>query len=248
MNTKLQKLINRIIIFFLLFLSISISITPTASAGKVWVDGNLVYDSDTHPSFFDSLRMQLATIAGGVSYQTYVGISRAFFGGGSTDDCTWTAENYRVAFPTYYNQYPIQCGAGKGYFFAQFRKDNGKESGQITATSEEALFDWMDSVGIDYSSFYTRPVVSTPTPTPTPTPQPIYTPVITPLPSPTPPPVINEDEPTPLPVVTPVDDYEEENKNTNIDLYIGIAAVLVVGLFLVFSPKNKRGRKNESQH
>ncbi len=149
-------------IFLILLITIN-----SASAGKVWVDDTLVYDSDAPPSIFDQIKSLLGinklfsgTVTGGTTYQTYLYVTRAFFGRGDADcagagNC-WTAEMYQPNFPTYWNKYPLQSATGSGNFYAQFKKSDGSESGQVTSTSEQALFDYFDSVGIDYSKFYTR--------------------------------------------------------------------------------------------
>ena len=167
------------IIILLLIASISI-----ASADKVWLDNELVYDSD---SLIDQIKISTASVFGAATItQVYTGISRADFGQGGTDcvkyNTCWTAEMYKPNFPTYWNKYAVVPGKGSGYFFVQFSKQGGGESGQWTATSEKALFTALDTAGIDYSSFYTAPII---TPSPTPTISPTISPTATPSPPPT---------------------------------------------------------------
>lgn len=134
------------------------------SADKVWLDGNLIYDSE-HVSLIDELRkMALPTTV-------FTGIAVGAFGGGgidcgetNTNPC-WTQADYQADFPTFWNQYSIKQDYGGKMFYVQFWRATGGTTGQYSATSEKALFDKLDATGVDYSSFYTRPVTPTPIPT-----------------------------------------------------------------------------------
>lgn len=137
----------------------------TAGADKVWLDENLIYDTD-HISIIDLLKLRKLAVPTTV----FTGIAVGAFGGGGIDcgepnaNPCWTQADYQADFPTFWNQYSTKKEYGGKMFYVSFWRATGGTTGQYAATSEKALFDRLDASGVDYSSFYTRP---TPTPTPT---------------------------------------------------------------------------------